>query len=95
MISEFNPIDGQAAQTQDNNAKDANALHEVLRDNFLKTQMSLASTGNLIQQQDFKSVPGSPKGALATANSKTARQTLHINGMSVGKNRRVTSSASA
>lgn len=48
VISEFNPIDGQAAPTLDNKVKDGNALHEVLRDNFLKTQMSLASTGNLI-----------------------------------------------
>ena len=93
IISEFNPVDGQRPNLDlENKAKDEKAvLHEVLRDNFLKTQMSLGSTGNLMQQQDMKSVPGSPKGAVA----KTARQQLAINGMSVGKNRRVTSSVSA
>ena len=104
IISEFNPIDGQAAPDIDNKAaKDGNALHEVLRDNFLKTQMSLGSTNNLMvhnhqQLQDMKTNPGSPtKGMVSNhpGSSKTARQALNNNGMSVGKNQRVTSSASA
>lgn len=51
IISEFNPIDGaQAAQPNtESGAKDPNDLQQVLRDNFLKTQMSLGSTGNLMR----------------------------------------------
>ena len=47
VISEFNPLDGAAGEQAA--AKEGAALHNVLRDNFLKTQMSLGSNGNLIQ----------------------------------------------
>jgi len=47
VISEFNPLDGDVGEKAA--AIEGTALHQVLRDNFLKTQMSLGSTGNLIQ----------------------------------------------
>lgn len=44
----------------------------------------------------MQTVPASPKGIVHTGCSKTSRQQhLQINGMSVGKNRRVTNSVSA
>lgn len=45
----------------------------------------------------MKTSPGSPTKGINNnaASSKTARQNVNINGMSVGKNQRVTSSVSA